>query len=168
MEQLGIDGKLLIAQLINFAIFYYIFKRFLAKPFRNLLSEEKSKDQEREKSLQKIKKLEEGALKKEQEVQEHAKRQGEAIIKDTKQSAEKLKEDIIAQAHQESQQVVEKAQKQINAQKEELYAQVKSKVTELSFLIINSALKHVLSNDLKKKVTEQILKNSTKKVTYEN
>ena len=34
MEALGIDPKLLVAQLVNFALFAYVFKRFMYKPFK--------------------------------------------------------------------------------------------------------------------------------------
>src|SRR3989344_4575625 len=56
MEGLGIDLKLLIAQIINFGLFFYVFKRFLAKPFVSFIDEEKQKEAERETSLQKAKK----------------------------------------------------------------------------------------------------------------
>jgi len=43
MEGLGVDVKLLIAQVINFLLFFYIFKKYLAKPFQKYLDEETKK-----------------------------------------------------------------------------------------------------------------------------
>ena len=45
MENLGIDIKLLIAQLINFGIFFFIIAKFVAKPFTKFLNEERNKDE---------------------------------------------------------------------------------------------------------------------------
>jgi F0F1-type ATP synthase membrane subunit b/b' len=42
MENLGIDGKLLSAQLINFILFFIIYKKYIAKPFMAFLKKEKS------------------------------------------------------------------------------------------------------------------------------
>src|SRR3989344_4531891 len=111
MEGLGIDLKLLIAQIINFGLFFYVFKRFLAKPFVSFIDEEKQKEAERETSLQKAKKLEDELLKKEQQAQEKAR-----------------------------------------------------KVAKLSLFIVQNTLREVLSDDLRKKITERILKNSSKHI----
>ena len=46
MENLGIDVKLLIAQVVNFALFLFIFHRFISKPFLRFLDSEKKKDEE--------------------------------------------------------------------------------------------------------------------------
>ena len=42
MENLGIDIKLLIAQMINFGLFFFIIKKFVTKPFLNFVEDEKS------------------------------------------------------------------------------------------------------------------------------
>ena len=47
MENLGIDLKLMIAQSINFLLFFFIVKKFIAKPFTNFLEEEKNKEKEK-------------------------------------------------------------------------------------------------------------------------
>src|SRR3989338_10910360 len=118
MEGLGIDLKLLIAQIINFGLFLYVFKRFIAKPFVSFIDEEKQKEAERETSLQKAKKLEDELLKKEQQAQEKARKEAQEIVKEAKQTAEKLKENILSQAQEEGQEIKKKAQTQIELQKE--------------------------------------------------
>ncbi len=59
MEKLGVDLKLLIAQAINFILFFFIVKKYIAKPFSQFLKSEKENEKEKELSLQKAKKLEE-------------------------------------------------------------------------------------------------------------
>lgn len=162
MENLGIDPKLLIAQVINFAVFFILFKKFLAKPFAKFLDGEKNKDLEKEKSIQKVKKMEEEALRKDQIAKEKIKKEQTAVLADAKKQGEKIKEDILAQAREEAEEIKKKAKKQTEIEKEELFAEVKDKVTKLSFIIINDALKDALPAETKKKITEQILKNSSK------
>ena len=162
MENLGIDPKLIIAQVINFALFFFLFKKFMAKPFAKFLVDEKNKDLEKEKSLLKIKKMEEEAGKKEQVAKEKIKKEEALVLAEAKKQAMKVKEDILAQATEEAEEIKKKAKKQTEIEKEELFAQVKDKVTKLSFVIINEALKDALPTETKKKITEQILKNSAK------
>ena len=44
MDKLGIDVKLLIAQLVNFGLFFFIFQKFIAKPFLGLIKSEEKKE----------------------------------------------------------------------------------------------------------------------------
>lgn len=41
MEALGLDAKLLIAQIVNFVIFYFIFQKFVAKPLLEYIKKQK-------------------------------------------------------------------------------------------------------------------------------
>ncbi len=45
MENLGVDIKLLIAQLVNFLLFLYIFKKFVSNSFETFLKEERKKEE---------------------------------------------------------------------------------------------------------------------------
>jgi len=63
MESLGVDVKLLIAQIVNFLLFFLIFKKFIAKPFSQFLVTEKQKEQERERILLELKQKEDNFLK---------------------------------------------------------------------------------------------------------
>ena len=56
MENLGINVKLIIAQIINFALFFLIYKKFIAKPFVNFINGEKKKEEEnKSKEMKEIK-----------------------------------------------------------------------------------------------------------------
>jgi F0F1-type ATP synthase membrane subunit b/b' len=39
MDKFGLDIKLLIAQVTNFAIFFFVFKKFMAKPFAQFVAD---------------------------------------------------------------------------------------------------------------------------------
>lgn len=162
MEGLGIDWKLLIAQLINFGLFFYVFKKFLAKPFVNFIEEEKVKELEKEKALQKAKKLEEEFIQKEEEIREKAKKEAQVIVNEAKQAAEKVKEGLLSQAREEAEEIKQRTKKQLDIERDLLYGEVKDKIAKLSFLIVRDALKDMLPEEVKRKITEQILKNSAK------
>ena len=43
----------------------------------------------------------------------------------------------------------------------------KQKINELSFMIVNSVLKEVLTTEMKKKISDSIISNSAKSVTFD-
>ncbi len=163
MENLGLDVKLLIAQVINFALFYFIFKRYFSKAFKNYLEKEKNKDVAREKLLKQAQKKDEEMIRGEQEFKQKIKRQTEAALAQAGKEAEQLKQQILEEAANEAEEIKKRAKKQIEQERSTLFQEAKEKITKLSFFIVNEALKDVLTEDVRKKITQAILKSSYKK-----
>lgn len=169
MENLGIDVKLLIAQIINFILFFLIIKKFIAKPFLGFLSQEKKKDQEKEELIKKMAKQEEDYKNKEKELQSRIKKEISLVLTQAKQDAQKIKIEMLDAAKIEAEAVKASAHREMEKEKEALYHQVKSKVSELSLMIVNKALTDSLDEDSRRKVSSEILNNLEKKVNlYEN
>lgn len=169
MENLGIDIKLLIAQLINFGLFFYVFKRFVAKPFMNFIDQEKQNQEEQEKLFTKAKTMEEKLLEKEKQMKEALNKESEKLYVEARITAEKIKKEMLAEAQREADDIKTKTKKQLQEERDELTKLAKEKITEMSFFIINSALKDMLSADVRKKITEAIIKNSPRNISlYEN
>lgn len=162
MENLGIDGKLLLAQLINFILFFIIYKKYIAKPFMAFLKKEKSKEEDKDKSLSNIKKIEGELETKEVEMRKTAKKEADVLITKAKEDAERVRVGIIESANKEATAIVEKGKKQIEEEKTLLYKEVKTKAADLSMLMVQKALGEYLTADAQKKVTEHILTNLSK------
>lgn len=162
MENLGIDTKLLLAQLINFVLFFYIFKKYIAGPFTKFFNQEKIKEKEKEQILLSLQKKEEEALKKDQEAKIKQKTEYDLIIKKAKDDAKLVKEEIIQSARKEADQVVKKGYKQLEDEKLKLYDDAKKKVADLSIFLVSNALREYLDPETKKRITSQVLKNLAK------
>ena len=159
MENLGIDTKLLIAQLINFLLFLYVFKRFISGPFLKFVHNEKKKDEEKQKAMSEIKKIEANLETMEAEARKKAKVAADALIDAAKQDAEKVKKELTEQAQKEAETIVEKAKKQLEEDRQGLYKEVRAKAAHLSTIMIDKALERYLTEDAQKKMTEHILNN---------
>lgn len=159
MENLGVDAKLLIAQLLNFGLFYFIFNKFVAKPFLKFIHLEKVKDQERQKELERIKKREEELVLEEKKAKDMMRAEFTKIIEKAKREAQKVKEELIAQARKEAHEVEEKAKKQIQEEREEMHTAMKEKIAELSILIVKKGLGEFFTEEMQKEITQNILKN---------
>lgn len=159
MESLGIDIKLLIAQIINFVLFFLIFKRFVSTPFSNFLNIEKRKEEEKEKILQEVKRKEEDIIAQELKAKERMKKEYEAAVKSAKLDAQKVREDLLGEAKGESETIVERGRRQIGEEKETMHKEVKAKIADLSIFIVNKVLSQYLNEQMKKNITREILKN---------
>ncbi|MBI4008739.1 ATP synthase F0 subunit B [Candidatus Roizmanbacteria bacterium] len=169
MENLGIDAKLLIAQLINFVLFFYIFKRFIAKPFSRFLNQEKQNEKEKEALLDKLKKGEEELMLSEKKMRDKVKNERNQILENAKEDALVVREGIIAEAKKEVETMQVKAKKETLEERNKLYQEVKNKVADLSMLVLEKALKDFLDEESKKKITTYILKNLSNTVAkHEN
>jgi F-type H+-transporting ATPase subunit b len=161
MENLGIDFKLILAQLINFGLFFFIYKKFVAKPFLGFINREKKNDEERQKTL-----VELASSKEKLEQEEKAKRavlakEIDEIYKKAKKEAGVVREDLVNQAHQEANTVLERGRKQTAEERTEMLKELKSRTGELSIFLINSALNEYFDEEAKKKITRYILDHSS-------
>lgn len=169
MENLGIDGKLLLAQLVNFVLFFIIFKKLIAKPFGKFLQQERKNEKDKETLLNKLKKGEESLAKTEQELRDKIRRERTQILEKSQKEALLLRDDIVAEAKKEADAIKQKAYKEVEEERTKLHQDIKNKVADLSMMVITTALKDYLDEDSKKKVTSYILKNAgTIASKYEN
>lgn len=170
MENLGIDPKLMIAQLINFGLFFFIIKKFVAKPFTAFLDDERQKEKEKLKIQEQMVKQEEAFQVKQKNLEKKMREDLEDALKGAKDQAAKIKADMLEEAKAEAMVLKENAKKEMETEKDKMYKELKSKVSELSLLIVNKALMETLDADTKKKVSQKILSSLSNKSTdlYEN
>lgn len=162
MESLGIDPKLLIAQAVNFAIFFILFSRFIAKPFMQFLHKERKLEEERQDLSNTLKKKEEEYVTKEKKMRQEMKKELDSVLQQARIDAEQIKKEMIQQAQSEADIIIDRARKQIEEEKASLYKDVKNQSADLSILLINKALKNYLNEETQKKLTQYILSNATK------
>lgn len=161
MENLGIDTKLLIAQTVNFALFFFIFKKFIAKPFARYINQEKTRELEKERALKEALEEKERLQLKAIKLQQAAKQEATKIIGEAKDAAIVVREKIIEEANQEAEMMRNKTKKQLEEDQNKIYKEFQDKVLEMSLILINKTFKDILTDDFKKKITEKILRSSS-------
>jgi F-type H+-transporting ATPase subunit b len=117
LQSLGIDWKLLLAQIINFLVILFLLKKFAYKPFlkKNIIKQGIKKSEKAEKMLQTIKvqrdKILTNAQKKAQQLFKQNEKRGEEKAIQIIECAHKEKEGILATAVQQGKMEAEKMQK---------------------------------------------------------
>jgi len=167
MENLGIDFKLLIAQIINFGLFYLIYKKYISKPFTDLIKEEKINEDKKKKLSEQLKEQEEDFIKKDDQLKNKLLQIEDKAFTEIKNKTELLKKDILDKAELEALKIKEKAKKEIEYEKRLLHEEVKNKIISTSMLIIKRVFGEILDEDIKKKYTDFVIKNLPK-TKYEN
>lgn len=122
-------------QIINLAIFFFIFYKFLAGPIIEAV-------EKRKEMLEQFKNAEDILAKKRQEAEEEKKKlieEGQEhknkILLEAKQEAEKIKKSILEQAEREKETLLEKAKQQIEAEKKELENEWEKSVKQAAYLV---------------------------------
>ena len=162
MENLGVDIKLLIAQLINFGIFFFIYKKFIAGPFISMMQSEKKKDGERKKLLEDVAKQKETLALVEKTARDEIHKKTEESLKAVRHAAELEKAELVKKAHAESAEIVKRASRQIEEERHTMEKEYKETLAKVSVMTVEHVLKDFLTEDMQKQVNAKVLSNLEK------
>jgi F-type H+-transporting ATPase subunit b len=155
LNNLGINGKLLVAQIINFLILLFVLHKFAYGPVVKMLETRTKKIEKGLKDAQESQKKLEEISEKEQAVLVEARKQAQEIIKKSEESAVLQAQEIVVSAKEQSQKIMETAQKQIEQEKVKILAEVKAEVAGLVVMatekIINEKLDETKDGELIRK-----------------
>ena len=154
MEALGLDIKLLLAQIINFGILFFVLKKILYKPVIKILDDRKKAIEESSRNSQKIeeelKNLEERKTKVIETIQNEAKKDKEKLIA----LAQEEKKKIIDEAKKTADAEVSKSVRKIEAAQEESLENIKKEFLDET---VKTLIKKINSSKVKGKFTDNIL-----------
>lgn len=153
LTSLGIDWKLLVAQIVNFLILLFLLKKFLYQPILKMLGERKQKiDKGLKDSEEAEKRLAETEIKTKDLIAK-ASQEAQKIVNETRKEVEKNSVVILDHAKQKSDEIVAKAKEQAEAEKEKIVNSAKSElaaIVELSVEKILASSKDDLKAEIKK------------------
>lgn len=158
LQLFGVDWKLMLAQVINFAIVVFVLWRFAIKPVlanmekRNQEIEQGLKDAEQ--STQKLAESDREIRKNMQASQEKAM----AIIMQAKKDAEQEKHATVEKTKQEVKHLIEKAKEQIASQQEEMIQEAKAELAETVVETVKLIMENKMNKDIDKKYIDSMLK----------
>ncbi len=156
MENLGIDPKLIIAQIVSFAIFYFIFRRFISAPLLKFLKKQKEDEELRAKLAEELEDRKSVLEEKDRKMNKERRTALDAAIAQGKQDAEKVKNELIEDAKKQADDIILRAKDQMEEEKQNLYKDVRKKIAQVSVMLVEGALKDYLNVDAQKAITQNI------------
>lgn len=119
LSKLGIDGKLLLAQAVNFLVLLYLLNRFAYKPLlkamkarRERIQEGLDKSDEADRRLTDAQEMAKGRVR-------EAEEESLKILRTTEDKAKKVEAELLAEARRKEAAVMENAERAAEARKEE-------------------------------------------------
>lgn len=167
MENLGLDPKLIAAQILNFVVFFFIFSKFMAKPFAHYIKKQKESEQERELLTEGLRKREAAIAEEKEKMLQKAREEVNRMLAAAKEDGEKLVADARARAHTEAEEIIAKARADIEQMKKDAEKEMQQRIVDMSMVLLKKGLAEYLTEDARKYVTKYILDNSAKAVKYE-
>ncbi|MBI2990166.1 MAG: F0F1 ATP synthase subunit B [Candidatus Magasanikbacteria bacterium] len=155
---LGLDLKLFIAQLINFAIVLFILWKFVFKPVASKLSERTEKIEKALKNADLMSKEKEsfGVWKKQEMVE--TKKQAAEIIAVARVEAEGAKEQALFDTKEEQKKLVAQAKVLIEKEKDKALREAKSEIGEMVILATEKLLGQKCDEKADRKLVSELVK----------
>jgi F-type H+-transporting ATPase subunit b len=162
VEQLGIDGRWFISQLVNFIVLLLILQRFLYKPMLNMLHQREERIRASMDDAERVKKAAAQAEEAYKERIEESRREAQTIIAQAVQQAERVREERMALAEEEARQVVAKAKEDAQHERQRVVAELRSEVADLAVLAAGRVLGKALDAKTHRQVVLDFLDESGK------
>lgn len=162
LSQLGIDWKLLIAQIINFLVLLAVLYKFLYKPVISLMDK---RSRHIEESLKKAEKIEEKLKETESQKEEtlaRARAEAQDILKKAKSQAEASQKEIMEAAKNNITDLTAKARREIDAKKTLAVLEAKKDIAGLVIASVKKIVGSGLDHKLNEKLITDIVKDAEK------
>ncbi|MFH0712798.1 MAG: F0F1 ATP synthase subunit B [Candidatus Jorgensenbacteria bacterium] len=158
IHNLGIEWKVLLAQIVNFAVLLFILKKFAYKPILKVLNDRRERIEE---AIRRSKSVDERMAeidKLKEKILDEARRESEVIIKKAEEVAERVKESVLKEAHGASEKIMADTEKKVRAEREKIFQQAKSEIADLVYAAVEKSIGDLAGENLKTKMVEDALK----------
>ncbi|MBI5733409.1 MAG: F0F1 ATP synthase subunit B [Candidatus Kerfeldbacteria bacterium] len=163
LTKLGIDWRLLIAQLVNFLIVLAVLYRLLYKPLLKFLAERRQRISQ---SLIKADEIDKELVElqtRQQEVLTEARKQAQEIIKQGEAEAEQRRQEILTRVRTESAKVVEEARAKFTAEQAVQFQTLRQQAAKLVTQALAKLVGKLPAEQIDKSLVEEAVKEVSKR-----
>jgi len=158
LHNFGVEWQLLLAQVINFLVIFYLLKRFLYKPLFNLLKKRADAIKEGVKQAEEGKKALDEALVKEKKLIKEAQDTARKIIADAREHGTQLAKEIEDRAKKQTDRMIEEAKVQIAREAKLAEQQLNKHVAEISIEMLKKSLGSVFGEKEQSEIVSKAVK----------
>ncbi len=145
MEQLGIEPKLLIAQLVNFAIIVFVLQKLLYKPILDMINKRKKEIAEGVSLTEKMRVEEEKFKEKQEKAMAKAREDAMGIIEEAKKQAKEVEKELVADAHTQAAAIITRAKEEAAEVHKTAQAALRKEAVELATMMARRLLTSIMS-----------------------
>lgn len=145
MEQLGIEPKLLLAQLVNFAIIVVVLQKLLYKPILDMLAKRKKEIAEGVAITENMRVEEEKFREKQEKALVKAREDALLIIEEAKKQAKEVEKDLVANAHVQATAIITRAKEEAEEVKKSAQSALRKEAVSLATTMATRLLSSVMT-----------------------
>ncbi len=158
IKALGLDGRILLAQLVNFSILIFVLWRFAYKPVLGILEERRLKvDKSLDDAEEAASRLE-NANAESKQILLKSRQEASQIIEQAQIQAELRQKEVVRQAEESIGALMNKEREKIALEKEASLQQLKQELAALVLASLQKFLGENLNNDRDQEVVNKIVK----------
>lgn len=158
LNQFGVEPVMLLAQIVNFLILAFIFKRFLYKPILKVLKDRQKKIAKGLEDAETAAKAKADAEAEKELILIKASKEAEEILDQTKKTATELKDQILEEAKTDAEKMIATAKHQADAQMETMEKRVKATSVDVSIALLEKVIEKMFTKDEKAKILQRGVK----------
>ncbi len=158
MEQLGIEPKLLLAQIINFGIIVVVLTKLLYKPILSMLEKRRREIEEGLSLTEKMRQEEEKLQIRKEKLLSDARREGHAILEDARKQSKEEEKDIVRAAHEEAEALIQKGKEEVKRLKEELSHDLRAEAIMIAASMTKRLVEGILTTNDKRILLDKHIK----------
>lgn len=157
LNEFGFNPTLFVAQIINFLILAFLFKKLLYKPILKMIKDRQTKIERGLKDAKDAQLAKEQAENEKNKILQKASHEAQVILDDTKNMAETVREEILEKTRVDAEKIIENAKTQANIEIEEMKREAKNISLEMSRHILDSLSGKLFTKEEKNKVVKRAL-----------
>lgn len=158
LTKLGIDWKLLIAQIVNFLVLLFILWKFAYGPILAMLEKRQKKIEKGLKDADEAHKKLAESEERQREILKKARTEAKDIVEKARVQAEKSKSEIAVEAKAQAEKIILNAKAEIEREKEKTIAEIKSEIGSL----VVAATEKVIGEKMDEKKDKELIDKSLK------
>jgi F-type H+-transporting ATPase subunit b len=157
MEQLGISGLALLAQIVNFVIILFVLNRFLLGPITRTLMDRRSRIEQGLKDAEQARADRERAEQERLNALQEARREANDILVRAQRVAQESREQDIAATRSELDRMRERATSEIDAEKQRALADLRAEVADLALAAAGKVVGETMTGERQRRLVEEFL-----------
>lgn len=157
LTQLGIDWRLLLAQVVNFLILLYVLKRFAYKPVLDVLDARKERVENAKRAAQEAERKMEVTQEERERILDDARTQSTEIIAQAEKDAQSRGEHILEEAEKERARITKEGEKAVQEERAKLRHELKAEIGGLVTDAVHKTVADFADERTTKRLTDEAL-----------
>jgi F-type H+-transporting ATPase subunit b len=158
LKEFGFDPVMLVAQIVNFLIIFYLLKRFLYKPVLGMLQKRKDTIAEGLKQAEESRLALERTIEEEKKILTKAQDEAKKIIEESRSQAVEVSRKIEEDTKKQAERILIEAKEQINQEGKDMEQRLSEKVSMLAEGLLEKSLEGFFGEKEQKQIIEKVVK----------